>query len=89
MFRSLNGIKAQYHYLSLLAVSEFDEWKVLVYGPGVTIHGTRQFGEAKAKQHAMEIAGKYLHEEKHEDLPALPELEWTPTGPSDWLTWRA
>jgi hypothetical protein len=55
----------------------------------VTIHGTRQFGEAKAKQHAMEIAGKYLHEEKHEDLPALPELEWTPTGPSDWLTWRA
>ena len=88
MFRSISGVKAQYHYLTLLAVSEFDEWKVLLYGNGVTIHGSRQFGEAKAKEHAVNVARNFIHEEKKEDLPVLPEVEWSQTTSADWLTWR-
>ena len=89
MFVSRSGVKAQYHNLVLLAVSEFDEWKVLVYGPGVTIHGTRQFGEPKAKEHALAIAQHYVHEEKKQDLPVLSSVEWTPTDHDDWLLFRA
>ena len=33
MFRSMSGFKAHYHYLTLLVISEFNEWRVLVYGP--------------------------------------------------------
>ncbi|MBI4875808.1 MAG: hypothetical protein HY822_14325 [Acidobacteria bacterium] len=89
MFRSLSGFKAQYHYLTLLAVSEFDEWKVLVSAPGITIHGARQFGEVKAKDHALGIARQYIHDEKHADLPVLESVDWAPTGPDDWLVWRS
>jgi hypothetical protein len=85
MFRSFSGFKARYHYLTLLAVAEFDEWKVLVYGPDVTIHGRRQFGEAKAKEHALAIARSYIHKKKQETLPELPDPEWVSTGPDDWL----
>jgi hypothetical protein len=88
VFRSISGVKAQYHYLTLLAVSEFDEWKVLLYGDGVTIHGARQFGEAKAKDHALAVARKYVHEEKKEELPILSDVEWTPAAQQDWLVWR-
>ena len=55
MFRSLSGYKSNYHYLKLLVVSDFDEWKVLVEGPGVTIQGSRQFTPAKAQDHAVSI----------------------------------
>lgn len=89
MFRSLSGLKADYHHLTLLLVSEFDEWKVLVFGAGVTIHGTRQFGEAKAKAHALALAQQYLHEKKKADLPEVAEVEWRPTTEDDWLIWRA
>ena len=89
MFRSISGFKAQYHHLTLLAVSEFDEWKVLIYGSGVTIHGARQFSEAKAKEHALAVARNYIHEEKHEDLPVLDAVEWSPATREDWLVWRA
>jgi hypothetical protein len=88
MFRSLSGFRALYHYLTLVVVSEFDEWRVLLYGQGVTIHGSRQFGEKKAKEHALAMARNYIHEEKKEDLPVLAEVEWIPTVQEDWLIWR-
>lgn len=86
MFRSKSGFKTQYHYLTLLVISEFNEWKVLLYGPGTTIHGTHQFAEAKAKEHALTIARDYIHEVKHEELPE-PEPAWVPAGGDDWLNW--
>lgn len=88
MFRRLSGFKAQYHYLTLYIASDFDEWRVLIAGPGFTIIGTRQFSEAKAKDHARAVADSYIREEKHEDLPAIPQPEWAPLGASEWLSWR-
>jgi hypothetical protein len=88
MWRSLSGFKAQYHDLILLTVPEFDEWKTLVHSPSVTIHGNRQFSEAKAKAHAIEIAHKYLTEVRHEPADS-PEVQWLPTDHDDWLIWRA
>lgn len=89
MFRPLTGFKAEYHYLTLRVVADFDEWKVVLQGPGVCIHGSRQFGEAKAKEHARACAAEYIHREKREDLPVLEQLEWEPLAPGEWLTWRS
>lgn len=88
MFRSVSGHKAQYHHLTLLAVAEFDEWKVLVYAPGVTIHGARQFSESNAKRHALVLAQQWTHEHKKEDLPQLASVDWGPATPDDWVIWR-
>jgi len=89
MFRSKSGFKAQYYDLTMLVISEFNEWKVLIYGPGTTIHGTHQFSEAKAKDHALTIARSYTHEVKHEPVPVLAEAAWVPAGNDDWLNWSA
>ena len=89
MFRSLSGYKSEYHYLKLLVVSDFDEWKVLVEGPEVTIQGARQFTPAKAQDHAVSIAKAYIHEEKHEDLPPIEAVDWSPTDTDNWLKWQA
>ena len=87
MFRSFSGAKSQLANLTLLVVSEFDQWSVLVYGPGVTIHGNRQFAEIKAKEHALTLARQYLRERKHtEEEP--PSTDWVPTSEEDWLAWR-
>jgi len=88
MFRSATGFKAQYHYLTLLVASDFDEWRIVLTGPGFTIHGHRQFNEAKAKQHALAIAENYFQQEKREDLPVLPQVDWTPLQAGEWLNWR-
>ena len=85
MLRSLNGFKAKYHYLDLVVVSEFDEWRVVVHAPNVVLQGQRQFREAKAKEHALALAKQLIHEMRNEDLPVLPEVEWQPTGQQDWL----
>ena len=85
----MSGFKTQYHYLTLLVVSEFNEWRVLVYGAEVTIHGTHQFQDVKAKEHAIAIARKYVHEHKHDDLPVLTDLVWAPTVHDDWLIWSS
>ena len=85
MFRTIAGMKTKYHYLTLVIVREFDEWKVLVYGPETTIHGVRQFAEAKAKDHALKLARDYIHERRHEALPVVDGVEWTATGEDDWL----
>ncbi len=86
MFRSMSGFKAQYHYLTLLVISEFSDWRVLLYGPGATIHGVHQFSEAKAKEHAMAVARAYIHDRKQEELPDV-ELTWVPAASDDWLVW--
>jgi hypothetical protein len=88
MFRALTGYKARYHYLTLLVAADFNEWKVMLLGPGVTIQGTRQFTEEKAKEHARAVAQSFLAEEKHEDLPAPPQLDWTPLDAGEWMNWR-
>ena len=87
MFRCMSGFKAEYHDLTLLAVSEFNEWKVLLYGSGMTCQGVHQFSEAKAKQHAADIARQYIREHRQEELAELPEPEWVPTAHDDWLVW--
>jgi hypothetical protein len=88
MFRVASGFKTKYHYLTLLVASDFDEWKIVIHGPGVCIHGGRQFTEAKAKDHARACATSYIHEEKKEELPQLAELDWQPLAPGEWLNWR-
>ncbi|HZT30234.1 MAG TPA: hypothetical protein VFA33_10150 [Bryobacteraceae bacterium] len=87
MFRSVSGFRSQYGELTLLVASDFDEWKVLILGPGVTIHGGRQFSEGKAKDHARAIAMDYARKESPEGPPA-PELDWAPFSPGQWLNWR-
>jgi hypothetical protein len=54
----------------------------------VTICGTRQFTEAKAKEHAHLLATSFVHQEKHADLPVLQELDWQPLTPGEFLNWR-
>ncbi len=88
MFREARGFKAQYHYLSLVLASDFDEWRIMAQGPGVMICGVRQFTEAKAKEHARTLASSFIHQEKHEDLPVLQELDWQPLTPGEFLNWR-
>jgi hypothetical protein len=88
VFTSLNGSKAQYHYLTLLVVSEFNEWRVLLRGPEVIIAGTRQFSEAKAQDHAVAVARSFVHEHNHDDLPVVAAVEWSPIAPGDWLSYR-
>ncbi|MEK7404461.1 MAG: hypothetical protein AAB225_05085 [Acidobacteriota bacterium] len=88
MFRTLSGFKAQYHYLTLLVAADFDEWRVIAAAPGVTVHGQRQFTEAKAKEHALALAKSYIHEQKREELPVLETLEWQPFQPGEFLNWR-
>jgi len=87
MFLTRTGYKAQYQQLTLLVVSEFNEWKVMVYGPDATIHGARQFSELKAKEHAEAVAREYVHDRQPEDTPNPGALAWTPTVPDNWLVW--
>ena len=62
MLRSLAGFKAQYDDLTMLVVSEFDEWRVVVHSPAVVLQGQRQYGEAKAKEHAVALVKRYIEE---------------------------
>ncbi len=87
MFRSMSGMKTQYHDLTLLVISEFNEWRVLLHGPKEIIHGSRQFSEAKAKEHALNVARAYIQERKHEEPPDVGELTWGAAEPEDWLVW--
>jgi hypothetical protein len=88
MFRSMPGSKAQYHYLTLFVISEFNEWRVLLQGPDTVIQGTRQFTEENARRHAVDVARSYIHDQRHEDLPDPPETAWAPCAGDNWLVWR-
>ena len=89
MFRTMPGFKAQYDDLTLLVVAEFNEWKVMLRGPGTIIQGTHQFSEAKAKEHALAVARSYVQDQKHQEPPPPAEEQWTPTNEGDWLIWRS
>ena len=89
MFRASAGYKAQYHYLTLMVVLDFDQWKILMQGPGLVIDGGRAYDCQEAESRASEIAQQYIHEEKCEPLPHLSRLEWTPLDPHACMTWRA
>ena len=80
MFRTMSGFKGQYHYLTVRVIAEFNEWRVMLQGPNGVVLGTRQFSEAKAKEHALDVARHFIHEYKHEDLPVLPSIDWTPSN---------
>jgi len=87
MFRPLKGYKAQYHDLTLLVASDFDEFRVVIQAPGTIVQGRRQFNEAQAKEHARNMAASYLKE--HEEADPVPAaLEWIPFGPTEWLAWN-
>jgi hypothetical protein len=88
MLSHYSGFKSEYGGLTVLVVAEFNEWKVLAYAPGVTIHGTRQFTEATAKAHAISMAQAFLREQRQQDIAALGDVNWEPTGDQDWLMWR-
>ena len=88
MFRTLSGFKATYKDLTLIAASEFDEWRVVVISPQVVIQGQRQFTAPKAKDHALMLAKAYLTELRHETPGEEPEPDWQPTGAEDWLVWK-
>ncbi|MFB3828556.1 MAG: hypothetical protein ACE15B_17440 [Bryobacteraceae bacterium] len=88
MFRAANGFKAAYKDLTLVVAADFDEWKVMLQGPGVCIHGARQFTEAKAKAHAIACAADYVHQIRNDDTPVPENLEWEPLTKGEWLNWR-
>jgi hypothetical protein len=84
----MSGFKSQYNDLTILVISEFNEWRVLLHGPGTVVHGSRQFTEEKAKEHAIAVAREYAQHRKHEELPGDAQWQWTPTTDDDWLVWR-
>ena len=88
MLRSLAGFKAQYEELTMLVVSEFDEWRVVAHSPAVVLQGQRQYGEAKAKEHALALVKRYIEETRQVNPEELPAPVWQPTGPQDWLVWK-
>jgi hypothetical protein len=89
MLRPLSGFRAQYRGLTLIVVSEFDEWRVVAFCSGTIIQGQRQFSAAKAKEHALTLAKTYLAEIKHEPADDGQEIDWQPTGPQEWLLWKS
>ena len=88
MFRESPGFKAQYHYVTMIVSLDFDQWKILLQGPGVVIDGGRQSDTTTAKQEASRIAERYIREEKHEALPTLRKVEWTAIDPHSCLSWQ-
>jgi len=74
--------------LTMMVVSEFDEWRVVVYSPEVFLQGHRQFTEVKAKEHAFALVKQYFQEVNQETPTGLPEPDWRPTNPAEWLVWK-
>jgi hypothetical protein len=87
MFSSFSGFKTHYGDLTLLVISEFNEWKVLAYKAGVIIQGGRQFTADKAKELAVTIAENYLREQGG-GVAVAEAIKWEPTGKQDWMVWR-
>jgi hypothetical protein len=88
VLRPLSGFKASFQHLTMVVVSEFDEWRVVVYSPEVFLQGHRQFTDVKAKEHALALVKQYFQEINQETPSGLPEPDWRPTNPAEWLVWR-
>jgi hypothetical protein len=88
MFRKAEAYQAHFSDLTLLVAADFDEWRIFVRGPEVIVHGGRQFNGAKAREHAIRVAGDYLKDVKGEPAEVPPNLEWAELGDAGWLNWR-
>jgi hypothetical protein len=90
MFRHVEGYKAQYGDMSLMVAHDFVEWHVIVIKPpAIVIQGVRQFNEAKALEHARQLADSYIRGGRHEEtLDLASELIWEALKSGDWLAWR-
>jgi hypothetical protein len=88
MFRAATGFKGQYRDFWLIVAADFDEWRVILQGPGVTIQGGRQFSEAKAKEQAVKVADSYVTEIRKEPPGADGDVDWKPLQPGEWMNWR-
>ncbi len=87
MFRNMPGFRTNYGELTLLVVSEFNEWRVVLHGPAGIIQGARQFSETKAKEHAVEIAKHFLADHGRGPAPETAAVQWGPTAPEDYQIW--
>lgn len=88
MFRAAAGFKAQYHDLTVLVASDFDEWRILLRGPNIIVQGGRQFTEEKAKEAAHVMAESYVKEHDGEGVTPLGDFDWRPLEPGEWQNWR-
>jgi len=88
MFRALSGFRARLGDMTMVVVSEFDEWRVVAYSPEVILQGQRQFKDTKAKEHAEMLVRKFYEEVRNQPLPDASEPEWQPVGPNHWMVWK-
>ena len=90
MFRHIEGCKAQHRDITVMVAHNFAEWHViLVKHPATLIQGDRQFSEEKARAHARHLFERYIQEEEHGDVSALPaDFTWAPLDEGDWVAWR-
>ncbi len=87
--RPLAGYKARCGDFTMMVVSEFDEWRVIVHAPGVLLQGQRQYRDNKAKEHAVMLVKNFLTDVQGEASAEVPEPEWVPTTTNDWLVWSS
>jgi len=88
MFRNAEGYKAAFHGFTLVVAADFDEWRILLQGPDLIIHGGRQFTGPKAKEHAIRMAESYIQEQQGASPPDPQEVKWVPLSDGSWLNWR-
>jgi len=72
-----------------MVVLDFDQWRILLQGPGVIIDGGRLADKGAAKEQACRIAGQYVSREEDAALPVPAAVEWTPLAPRALLFWQA
>ena len=88
MFRSSTGLRAQYLDMTMVLAFDFDQWRIVLHGPGVIIDGGRQADKIAAQQEACRIAESYFCNERHESLPAPHQIKWTALDPESCLNWQ-
>jgi RNA recognition motif-containing protein len=74
------GFVAQYYGLTLRVRLRAGKWNVVVLGPsGLVInHDVHYASQAEARQVAVSLAQKNLHQEKHDNRPPLEAVDWQP-----------
>jgi len=74
------GFIAQYYELSLHVRTREGKWTVVVFGPNglLLTHDTKYDSDTAALQAAVGVAQTYLHDEKHDERPALEVVDWQP-----------
>jgi hypothetical protein len=74
------GFVAQYYGLTLRVRLRAGKWNVVILGPsGLVInHDVHYASQAEARQVAVSLAQKNLHQEKHDNRPPLEAVDWQP-----------